>query len=342
MFKMPRKEKFMPNILFLAQFAPTNGVVLNEPKTPEEKFYAETYHWKIVEILQKTNYNIDTASDVSYFMKNHEKYQLVWSVYNRLGFRNSEIFVQSLCEYYNIKYIGATPNVRALVEDKSMSKQLAEHLGLQTAPWVVCSKEYPLCKIPPFPGPYFVKPRFGSASINIDETSLCYSWEDAITKSEYYFQQKIDVIVEKYIKGRCYGVSVLNTISGVPLIASPHYTISDKSGNIMTYSQKRFADSGMTRFESTDTTLNNQLTYMAQKYFSAMQPCDYARIDFILKEESFTPYFLEVNVLMNLGIRGGFVNSFLNSHFKTYEELICHILELGIAKLDISNSALNP
>lgn len=110
----------------------------------------------------------------------------------------------------------------------------------------------------------------------------------------------------------------------------------------MTYSQKRFADSGMTRFESTDTTLNKQLTYMSKKYFSAMQPCDYARIDFILEAESFTPYFLEVNVLMNLGIRGGFVNSFLNSHFKTYEELICHILELGIAKLDISNSASNP
>ena len=52
-----------------------------------------------------------------------------------------------------------------------MSKQLAEHLGLKTAPWVVCSKEYPLCKIAPFPGPYFVKPRFGSASINIDESS---------------------------------------------------------------------------------------------------------------------------------------------------------------------------
>lgn len=332
----------MPNILFLAQFAPTNGILLNEPKTPEEKFYAETYHWKIVDILQKTKYNIDTASDVSYLINNHEKYQLVWSVYNRLGFRNSEIFVQSLCEYYNIKYIGATSNVRALVEDKSMSKQLAEHLGLKTAPWVVGSKEYPLCKIPPFDGPYFVKPRFGSASINIDESSLCYSWEDAIAKSEYYFQQQIDVIVEKYIKGKCYGVSILNNISGKPLIATPHYTISNKFGNIMTYSQKRFADSGMKRFESTDTTLNKQLTYMSEKYFYAMQPCDYARIDFILEEESFTPYFLEVNVLMNLGIRGGFVNSFLNSHFKSYDELICYILELGISKLDISNSASNP
>lgn len=332
----------MKNILFLAQFAPTNGIMLNTPVTPEEKFYAETYHWKIIEILQKSKYNIDTASDIDFFIKNHNNYQLVWSVYNRLGFRNSEIFVQSLCEYYNIKYIGAAPNVRALVEDKSMSKQLAEHLGLKTAPWVVCSKKYPLCKIPPFTGPYFVKPRFGSASINIDESSLCYTWEDAITKSEHYFQQQIDVIVEKYIQGICYGVSILNTTSGIPLIAPPHYTISDKFGNIMTYSQKRFAESGMKRFESTDASLNKQLMYMAEKYFSEMQPCDYSRIDFILDEESFTPYFLEVNVLMNLGIHGGFVNSFLNSHFKSYEDLICHILDLGVAKLDMSNSASKP
>ena len=107
----------------------------------------------------------------------------------------------------------------------------------------------------------------------------------------------------------------------------------------MTHSQKRFADTGMERFESQDISLNKQLMYIAKKYYSAMQPCDYARIDFILEEESLTPYFLEVNVLMNLGIRGGFVNSFLNSYFNSYDELINHILELGLAKLDISTSA---
>ena len=330
------------NILFLAQFAPTNGIILNPPQTLEEKFYAETYHWKIIDILKKSNYNIDTASDINYFIENHKKYQLVWSVYNRLGFRKREKILQYLCEYYGIKYIGATPNVRALVEDKSMSKQLAEHLQINTAPWVIGSRAYPLCKIAPFPGPYFVKPRFGSASMNIDESSLCYSWDDAIIKSEQYYQQDIDVIVEKYIKGACYGVSILNTISGNPLIADPHYTLSDKAGNIMTYSQKRFADSGMKRFESDDLSINKHIKYIAQKYYSAMQPCDYARIDFILEEESLTPYFLEVNVLMNLGIKGGFVNSFLKKYFKSYEELINYILELGIAKLDISNSASKP
>lgn len=332
----------MPRILFLAQFAPTEGVFLETPKSPEEKFYAETYHWKIIESLKKLNYDFDTASDIEYLINNYDKYQLVWSVYNRLGFRNSEIFVQSLCEYLGIKYIGATPNIRALVEDKSMSKQLAEHLGIKTANWVVASKQYPLCQIPPFPGKYFVKPRFGSASIGIDEESLCETWDEVIKKSELYFARNIDIIVEQYISGICYGVSLLNTPERKPLVAVPHYTISDKIGNIMTYSQKRFVQKGMNRNISDNESINKQLEYLALKYFESMQPCDYARIDFILEEHSLTPYFLEVNVLMNLGIHGGFVESFLHSHFQKYEDLINHIVKLGLSKVDNSNLASNP
>lgn len=332
----------MSKFLFLAQFAPTDGKVLVPPQTPEEEFYAKTYHWKIIEVLTKLNYDFDTASDVNYLINNHNKYQLVWSVYNRLGFRNSEIFIQSLCEYYNIKYIGAAPNVRALVEDKSMSKQLAEHLGIKTAPWIVASKEYPLPHISPFSGPYFVKPRFGSASINIDESSFCPNWDDVIKKSENYYEQNIDVIVERYINGLCYGVSVLNSIEKKTLIATPHYTISNKTGNIMTYSQKRFAEEGMKRYASNDKMINTQLQYLTNKYFQEMQPCDYARLDFILESDSCTPYFLEVNVLMNLGIKGGFANSFLEDHFNTYDELINYILQLGLSKVDKINSASKP
>lgn len=110
----------------------------------------------------------------------------------------------------------------------------------------------------------------------------------------------------------------------------------------MTYSQKRFAQKGMKRYISDNESINKQLEYLAQKYFEEMQPCDYARIDFILEENSLTPYFLEVNVLMNLGIHGGFVESFLHSHFQTYEDLINHIVKLGLSKIDNNNLASNP
>ena len=320
-------------MLFLAQFAPTNGIMLQPPKTSEEIFYADTYHSKIIDSLRKQQYNFDSASDVKYLIENPNKYNLVWSLYNRLGFRNSEVFVQSLCEYLGIKYIGATPNIRALAEDKSMSKQLAEHLEIPTPDWVVASKKYPLSKFPPFLGPYFVKPRFGSASIDIDETCICQTWEKAINRSKAYFDINTEVIVEQFINGTYFGVPLLNTVKGSPIIGVPHYQLSDKKGNIITHSQKRFVESGMTRFISNDENLNKMLVYISSKYFNEMQPCDYARIDFMLEEKSRMPYFLEVNVLMNLGTNGGFVESFLKSHFKTYDDLISHIVDLGYAKL---------
>lgn len=322
----------MSKLLFLAQFAPTKGKMI-APATPEEEFYANTYHIPIWKILKKSGYDFVSSNDVTELITNYNQYNLVWSVYNRLGFRNSEIFVQSLCEYYGIPYIGAAPNVRAMVEDKSLSKQLAEHLSIPTAAWVVASPQYPLSGIPSFTGPYFIKPRFGSASLGIDETCLCQEWDQVQKKATQYFNEGTEVIVEQYIEGIYYGVPILNGIDGTPLIAIPHYQTSSKKGHIITNSQKRFTEGGMNRFISNDKTLNKLLTYYSQKYFLEMQPCDYARIDYIVEESTGIPYFLEVNTLMNLGQHGGFIASFLESGFNSYESIIQYIIDLGMSKI---------
>jgi len=319
-------------LLFLAQFAPTNGKKVT-PGSPEEEFYANTYHLPIWEILSKSGCDFVSSNDVTELITNHSQYDLVWSVYNRLGFRNSEVFVQSLCEYYGIPYIGAAPNVRAMVEDKSLSKQLAEHLDIPTAAWVVASPRYPLSGIPPFAGPYFVKPRFGSASLGIDETCLCQEWNQTLRKAEQYFKSGTEVIVEQYIEGTYFGVPVLNGLDGTPLIAIPHYQTSTKKGHIITNSQKRFTEGGMDRFISRDGTINKLLTHYTQKYFLEMQPCDYARLDYIVEEKTGIPYFLEVNALMNLGQQGGFIASFLESGFDSYESIIRYIVNLGFSKI---------
>ena len=64
-----------------------------------------------------------------------------------------------------------------------------------------------------------------------------------------------------------------------------------------------------------------------------MQPCDYARLDYIVEEKTGIPYFLEVNALMNLGKQGGFIASFLESGFDSYEAIIRYIVELGFSKI---------
>lgn len=323
----------MARLLFLAQFAPTNNKLV-ETKNDAEKFYAETYHIKIYELLKKYNIDFYSTNDVNYLVEHHEEFDIVWSLYNRIGFRNCEIFVQSLCEYYKLEYIGAAPNIRALIEDKSMSKDLAEHLKIKTAPWVIASKRYPLPDTSPFEGPFFIKPRFGSGSHGIDETCLCENWSLVLKKEKDYYKNDIEIIVEKFIDGVLYGVPFLNTKEGTPIIATPHYSTSDKKGNLITNSQKRRTEGGMLIHVSKDKQFNKRLTSISKNYFLHIQPCDYARIDYIVEKSTGEPYFLEVNAMMNLGIHCASVKSLLDCGFKNYDEIILHILDLGFSRLN--------
>ena len=96
-------------ILFLAQFAPNHDFYI-EPQNDMEVFYAETYHHKIYEVLSKTGHKIITSNNVDYLIKNYEEIDLVWSFYNRIGFRNSEIFYTIIVWIIlKIPYIGAAP-----------------------------------------------------------------------------------------------------------------------------------------------------------------------------------------------------------------------------------------
>ncbi|WP_282798815.1 ATP-grasp domain-containing protein [Lactococcus lactis] len=319
-------------ILFLAQFAPNHSNYI-EPKNDIETFYAETYHHQIYNVLIKSGHEIISSNNISYLLEHHKEIDLVWSFYNRIGFRNSEIFVQSLCEYLNVSYIGATPNVRALVEDKHLSKNLAEHLDILTADWQVGNIEFPLPKNSPFKGPYFIKPRFGSGSEGIDETCYCNTWEEVKIKEQEFYKEEIEVIVEQFLNGKLYGVPFIKKETGELFIGIPHFSTSDKKGNIINTAQKRRVEGGMKMELSKKGTLNKKLTSLSKHYFLSMQPADYGRIDFIVDAND-EPYFLEVNTMMNLGIHSGAVLSFLNSGFTNYEEIILSILNLGIARVN--------
>lgn len=322
----------MPKLLYLAQFAPKNGIPI-PTQNAAEVFYSETYHQKIYDILKKYNFDFYSTNDVNELIEKHDEFDLVWSLYNRIGFRNCEIFVQSLCEYYRLPYIGAAPNIRALIEDKSMSKSLAEHLNIPTAKWAVASKEFPLSSIPPFRGPYFVKPRFGSGSHGIDESCICDTWKDVLNKANDYYFTNTEIIVEEFIDGVLYGVPFINSEDGSPIIATPYYHLSNKRGNLISNGQKRRTEPGMQSYVSHDKSINQTLIDMSIKYIKEIQPCDYARIDFIIERETNIPYFLEANAMMNLGIHAAVIQSFLDIGFKDYEDIILHILKIGFLKI---------
>lgn len=307
-------------ILYLAHYAPAT------PDAPlvtgvKDQVYAE-YHFKVFQILKKLFPLTISCCDPAIMLRSDLSVDYIFSLYNRMPFRNSEVFVSSVAEYRNIPYLGARPNIRALAEDKHLAKMMAKYAGVETPAWQIYSVGAEL-KEPPFEPPYFCKPRFGAASVGIDESSACASWGAAQIKIKELHTLGMDVIVERQIKGVYHTSPVLSNFGDfmyLPCIAQ-HSTLD---GGIVTYEQKRKIAPGLIREIVDDKSLQSQLQAASQKMYQLVQPLDYTRFDYIVEESTGIPYFLEFNVCCNLGEHSTVSQAAKHLNIE-YEELIENI-----------------
>lgn len=285
------------SILFLAYYAP-QGLNSPIPTDIKDVVYAE-YHHKIFRVLNSLFPKLRPCSDPSIMLQLDLKPDFIFSLYNRMPFRNSEVFISAVAEYYHIPYLGARPNIRALAEDKHLAKMMAKYACVPTPEWTTYNVGKDILP-PEFRPPYFVKPRFGAASAGIDESSICITWVEALGKITQLHQLGLDAILEKQIIGVYHTCPVINnfdTYIFFPCIVQ-HSTL--KNG-VVTYEQKRKITPGLTREILTDSVLQAQMTDYSRRMFSLVQPLDYTRFDYIVEECSGIVYFLEFNVCCNLG-----------------------------------------
>lgn len=283
-------------ILYIAKYADINKQTIDK-KTIKDITYAQ-YHKDFYDVLKNNFENVITATTPEILLKNHINYDYVASLLNRMPFNNSEIFISSLLEYYSKPYLGASPNIRAVAEDKQLAKLVAYYAGVKTADWLTYHVSLPIQK-PLFKPPYFVKPRFGASSLGIDETSICFSWDNAKVKIKELFKYTNQVILEQYIQGQFYTCPILANFDNT-LYLPPIREHSSLKGNVITYEQKRKIVSGLMREIITDEKIIEKLKESCSSIFKLIQPIDYTRMDFII-DRSGVPYFIEFNVCCNLG-----------------------------------------
>ena len=309
-------------ILYLAKYAPNNNGT-RPPYDELHKVYAE-YHYKIYQILTNNFGIVISSNNPSLILKPPKEINYVFSLFNRFPIRNSEIFVSSVAEYYKLSYLGAPPNIRALAEDKYLTKMLAQYANIPTAKGAVYSKVGNVLQQPQFDGPYFIKPRFGASSMFIEVDSICNTWDEAKARIYKLFELDQDVILEEFIDGVYYTSPVLNNFSDTMLLPCIE-EISNLAGNVVTYEQKRKLHGGLTRKILNDKNLSNQLMNYSKRLFNLIQPLDYTRFDYIVDKEKGIPHLLEFNVCCNLG-----ENSTVSQAAKqigiNYEQLILNII----------------
>lgn len=89
-------------ILFLAHYAPKNeGEPI--PTGIMDTVYA-VYHHKIYTFLKENFSRLVSTNDITVLLDSElpNKFDYIFSLYNRLPFNNSEIFVSAVAEYHRI------------------------------------------------------------------------------------------------------------------------------------------------------------------------------------------------------------------------------------------------
>jgi D-alanine-D-alanine ligase len=223
----------------------------------------------------------------------------VFPLLNRGGFLNSEMLLPLLCQRHGLPYLGASPILRGLADDKHLSKRVALARGIPTGRWAIYRRGAPIdpseC---PSARRWIVKPNASSASWGI---SAVEDWEGIRIAVLRLHDEGHDALVEPFITGHDIEVSVI-TVGGEPLILPTQIVEQDDPAELRTYEEKRNLVGGQA-YEIRPLD-DGPVRRMAEAFTRAVMPeflpFDYGRFEFRQDVTTGEVRFMEVNLNCNL------------------------------------------
>ncbi|WP_454716970.1 D-alanine--D-alanine ligase family protein [Caulobacter segnis] len=289
---LPLEAKRALRIMLIAKHAKGRGEL-----HPEDGTHA-VYHCEMRETLEDIGVNLMVADEYSVLFE-RPNVDFVFPLLNRAGFLNSEMLVPLLCNRLGLPYLGASPILRGLSDDKHLTKRAAVARGIPTAPWAVYRRGAPLDPALLPPGDHFViKPNASSASWGVGDA---FDW-DGVREAVVALQDEgHDVIVEPFIQGHDIEVSAI-TLNGEPFILPTQIVEQINPAQLRTYQEKRNLVGGQA-YEIRPLeagVLQRTAETRAREMMREFIPFDYGRFEFRLDLATGEVQFLEVNLNCNL------------------------------------------
>ncbi|MES2498532.1 MAG: phosphoribosylglycinamide synthetase [Pseudomonadota bacterium] len=257
-----------------------------------------TYHREMRAVLEEIGVDLHLADSYEALFGTPDV-DFVFPLLNRGGFLNSEMLLPLLCERRGIPYLGASPILRGLSDDKHLSKRVAVARGIPTAPWLLFRRGGPidLSQLPPA-AKHVVKPNASSASWGI---SAAYDHEDIRAAVARLHKEGHDAIVEPFIPGHDIEVPVI-TLDGQPFILPVQIVEQNDPTYLRTYLEKRnlIDDQAYAIRPLDDDRLRMEAARQSIEIMKEFVPFDYGRFEFRLNAGTGELSFMEVNLNCNL------------------------------------------
>ncbi len=323
--RLDGKRRAALKILYLAPHAPSPET----PRPPDihpDYGVQPAYQYEIWDVLSNgLGLDVDSRSDLDAVPQAFEGRNYVFSLYNIAPFRNSEVYVSSLAAKAGIACLGAPANIRALAEDKWLTKLAAQALGIPAPAGKVFGPGVPVGR-PDFDGPYVAKPRFGAASTGIDHESAKEDFDALAGRVAQLGSTPDECLVEQVFGDFDVTVPVLVGEDG-PVALPPATQTTDSPYGLFTHRQKRRLAPGLVREFPPDEPWLAPIVDDALRFARAVEPYDYIRCDFRFGPEGHA--LLEFNIACSIGSAMAFAQSAARAGISS-EALVEHILATSL------------
>lgn len=310
-------------ILLISQYAKEliDGIV---PTNPIYRIHFLNYHLKVYQTLLELGHEVVLTDGINNeeLNKKTKLCDLIFPIRHDYGYVNGDLLIRLLCKKHNKKCIGADISSRFYDTDKVVGKLLCKRLRIPTPDYFL---PYQINN-PTFDGPYLLKPRFEASSSNMTDSNI-FERAEEISKILEKIRNPECFFIEKFIVGV---TAIIGCVVGEDnhVILGEPYILTSKKNRIITLEDKR--NGGCIRSSLNDKKVINKIKNYADAYFKEIQPCQIARLDFMLTDDS-KLFFLEINETPNLSETGGFAKLYVEKEFHTYKNFINHLIETAIS-----------
>lgn len=288
-------DKARLRLLFLAKHARATGAL-----DATDGNHA-VYHHELRRTLETIGLDLRVAD--SFDELNGEiDADFVITLLNRGGFVNSEMLAPLMLARKGIPFLGASPIVRGIADDKHMSKLVARAASVPTMNWQ-CVRRGGMPPVPVFGADRLVvKPNASSASWGV---RIVDGWSEACEHVDWLHGEGHDAIVEQWAPLLDVAVPVIGGSGGAPWILPAMMYVPGDPQRQRSYEEKRglidVGDDPLVPVE--DRAVVALLETYVRRMLPDLWPFDYGRFEFRYDPESDGLLFMEVNLSCNLWSR---------------------------------------
>lgn len=239
-----------------------------------------------------TVHTYDLASDLVVLLDDlvHKKIDVVFPVlHGRMG---EDGTIQGLCETLRVPYVGSGIETSAICMNKETAKRLAMTQGMLT-PEFELLEEGEQVDLRNIELPCVIKPGNAGSSVGV---TIPESFEELKVGITTAFKQSRSIIIEKFISGREFTVSMIGTPDNITVF--PPTEIIPNDSKFYDYSAKYDAG-GSTHVCPAELSNDHRSTLenLGRRAFKLFNAHGMLRVDFMFDEKDELFYFIEANTI---------------------------------------------